>query len=61
MASFVDFAATAKTDLMAGGTLDSIVGYLTYLQCEKVGVTSEQELFSLGLAEECHFENGCKA
>lgn len=52
MASFVDFAATAKTDLKAGGTLDSIVGYLAYGQCEKVEITSKQELLSLGLAAE---------
>jgi predicted homoserine dehydrogenase-like protein len=53
MAPFVDFIATAKTDLKAVETLDSIGGYITYGQCEKAEMTSEQELLPLGLGEEC--------
>ena len=49
----VDVVATAKTDLKAGQTLDGLGEYMTYGQCERADVTSQNELLPIGLAEGC--------
>lgn len=47
----VDVVTAAKTDLMAGDTLDGLGGYTTYGLCENHDVTQEERLLPIGLAE----------
>ncbi len=52
----VDVIATAKIDLKAGETIDPIGYYMTYGQCEKSEIVTEQNLLPMGLAEGCRLK-----
>ncbi|MEZ5658976.1 MAG: Gfo/Idh/MocA family oxidoreductase [Burkholderiaceae bacterium] len=49
----VDVVTTAKTDLVAGKTIDALGGYDTYGQCETSAITYAENLLPMGLAEGC--------
>ncbi|HEY5857820.1 MAG TPA: hypothetical protein VIW24_28225 [Aldersonia sp.] len=49
----VDVVATAKRDLKAGATLDSLGGYDYYGEAEKAAVTMDEALLPVGIAEGC--------
>lgn len=52
----VDVVTTAKIDLKAGEILDGIGYYMTYGQCEKSQIVTEQNLLPIGLAEGCQIK-----
>lgn len=49
----VEVVAVAKHDLTAGQTLDGLGGYDTYGVCERAGVTADERLLPMGVAEGC--------
>jgi predicted homoserine dehydrogenase-like protein len=52
-APVVEVAATAKTDLKAGTTLDGIGWYMTYGEAENAGIARAERLLPMGVAEGC--------
>ena len=49
----VDVVATAKTDLVAGSSLDGLGGFMTYGVCERYDLVRRDGLLPMGLAEGC--------
>ncbi len=49
----VEVIATAKTNLVAGDTIDGLGGYMTYGQCETHHEARRERLLPMGLAEGC--------
>jgi len=49
----VEVITVAKRDLKAGDTIDGLGGYDTYGQCEAAGVTADEGLLPMGVAEGC--------
>jgi len=49
----VEVVATAKTNLMAGDTLDGIGWYMTYGEAENADVVKAENLLPMGVAEGC--------
>jgi predicted homoserine dehydrogenase-like protein len=56
----VEVLATAKTDLVAGDTIDAIGGFMTYGQCENAGITQREDLLPMGVAEGCRLVRDVK-
>lgn len=55
-AQLVDVIATAKIDLKVGQVLDGIGHYMTYGLCENSEVARDENLFPIGLAENCRLK-----
>ena len=53
----VEVIATAKIDLKAGDVLDEIGHYMTYGQCEKANIVSNERLLPLGIAPGCRLRH----
>jgi predicted homoserine dehydrogenase-like protein len=49
----VDVVATAKTDLVAGSSLDGLGGFMTYGVCERYDLVRRDGLLPMGLADGC--------